>query len=96
MIEPIADQRCLAAALITSDDQGFVLHLHGMLLGLSVVCCALFAFFGGLLCVLLLLLLVFDMRLLAVSARNIGLHEVIEVLEVSLITVEFPIQRKRN
>ena len=95
VIEPVAYHCCLAAALITSNDQGLVLHLHGMLLGLSVVGRALFTFFWGLLCVLLLLLLVFDMRLLAVSARNIGLHEVIEVLEVSLVTVKFPLKRRR-
>ena len=92
MVKPVGDKGSFTTALITSNHKGLVLHLYLMLLRLRqffLPCCS-----SCLLLLLLLLLLSLwffvscALVLVALNARYIGLHKIVQVLQVTLIAVE--------
>lgn len=87
MVQPVGDQCCFTATFITSDDQRLVLHLYLVLLLLYLWC----LFIATLLLFLLLLLLLDPATRwvqLSLAQGHISLHEIVQVVEVRLVTIK--------
>ena len=87
MVQPVRNHRCFTATFITSDDQRLVLHLYLVLLLLYLWC----LFITPLLLFLLLLLLLHPATRwvhLSLAHGHISLHEIVQVVEVRLVTIK--------
>ena len=87
MVQPVGNHRCFTATFITSDDQWLILHLYLVLLLLYLWC----LFIATLLLFLLLLLLLHPATRwvhLSLAHCHISLHEIVQVVEVRLVTIK--------